>query len=1098
VAKTIDPPELFIKRVYEDLEYDKGDLLEASDVPIASNIDEWLNKGDWLSLAKRVQAERVFFVDNNPVIIFAKNHDRDPNLWMKYFNETWCMARPQLLFLAQPGELSVFDLSRPPIRFQDSEGPKERLLKIVKRAADVQAELANYHRSQIESGKLFEEKRFGDDNRADRALIKDLKIVRSKLIDNGLPAKYAHTLIGRSIFIRYLEDREILLGDYFSSLTEKNVRWKNSVNRAINNTDSYKHTLSIYSQILHEKSLVYMLFRKLQSDFNGDMFRLTSTEESIVKKKHLKILQDFLLCRIQGPSLFFFAYKFEIIPIELISSIYEEFYSTEHGKSENHGSYYTPYSLVEFLLTNTLDQDMLNTNPRILDPACGSGIFLVGAFRRIVRHKVSKLERCLRPLELKKILREQIMGIDISEEAIRVAALSLYLSLLHFLKESDILKNKRLPNLIYNSNNSKDNSDRCFNNLLPFNAFDIDPNIKHDSVRIKFSKNSFDVIVGNPPWGDAKNSDISNKPGGNLVLSWCKDNNKLIGDKELSQAFIHRSIDLLRNGGIIGLLVSTGVFFKQSSKSKQFRRQWLSAVKLKQVVNFALVRSVFFSFKDKTTKATSPFASIIFEKEQFDPSHCFSYWSAKRTAFIERSQCVLLTLSDLKTISQRSVMENDFLWKVYWLGGHKDEQLIKYLKLRNTLREIIGPDKPELKLIAQGFVVAKIKQKDSGWLKEYKVLPTKHFHRYGPIEDHWFEGSPSKVKNTSTKSIYEGDRILIKRGITSKKDKEQHRERGKIIARLESKPFCFRNSIHGIRLPEELKLDYNVLLGILWSSLSRYYLWMTCGSWGSWHDEIQKPYLENIPVCLPNNNEMRQRISNIVKQLNEFNSKEHGIFGDDYMLQHEIIKREKELEQELDQAVFDLYELSDTERDLVQDTCTMGIDLFYRGLNSDAIKPAYHQNSNTISYGRIQDLFSKTNELIEIIPYLGVFLEIWNYEIGAEGELTWQLISPKSNSPLLAVVFNLIGKNEKLPTVKTSHEKVWNDTLNQLSKQSRYSVGSKRIYIDGLVRIVTNQDIIIIKRNERRLWTKSAARDDAEATILKAIYLEKTTKGSKY
>ena len=93
--------------------------------------------------------------------------------------------------------------------------------------------------------------------------------------------------------------------------------------------------------------------------------------------------------------MFFFAYRFEIIPIELISSIYEAFYNAEKGTDQNQEAHYTPIELVEYLLSKALPRDILEKNPSILDPACGSGIFLVEAFRRIVRFRQAKSRRKL-------------------------------------------------------------------------------------------------------------------------------------------------------------------------------------------------------------------------------------------------------------------------------------------------------------------------------------------------------------------------------------------------------------------------------------------------------------------------------------------------------------------------------------------------------------------------------------------------------------------------------------------------------------------------------------------------------------------------------
>ena len=171
---------------YSQLGYDEGELLSASTEPTDKTSTVWVEKGDWLALAKRVGAEKVFFVDNYPVIVFAEQSSPDQAEWLRWFNSIWCMARPQLLFLAREGELVVFNLTKRPARKGEKRDTDERLLHTVEVAVQVQQQLAEYRREQVESGLLFADKRFGSDDRANRALIRDLGSVRRALIDDGL------------------------------------------------------------------------------------------------------------------------------------------------------------------------------------------------------------------------------------------------------------------------------------------------------------------------------------------------------------------------------------------------------------------------------------------------------------------------------------------------------------------------------------------------------------------------------------------------------------------------------------------------------------------------------------------------------------------------------------------------------------------------------------------------------------------------------------------------------------------------------------------------------------------------------------------------
>jgi hypothetical protein len=103
-----DTSRQLLDTAYTRLGFEDGDLLSAAEEPSDSTSQAWVEKGDWLALASKVEAEKVFFVDNNPVIVFAEQKSEDPASWFHTFNSVWCMARPQILFLARPGELSVF------------------------------------------------------------------------------------------------------------------------------------------------------------------------------------------------------------------------------------------------------------------------------------------------------------------------------------------------------------------------------------------------------------------------------------------------------------------------------------------------------------------------------------------------------------------------------------------------------------------------------------------------------------------------------------------------------------------------------------------------------------------------------------------------------------------------------------------------------------------------------------------------------------------------------------------------------------------------------------------------------------------------------
>lgn len=1077
-----------LEATYTMLDFEHGDLLAAETSPAKFEAKDWIDKGDWLSLASQVGAESVFFVKDNPVIVFASWNEEKKETPRELFNRIWCMARPQRLFLATPGKLSVYDLTKPPVL--TDEGWKERQpLAVVEDVAQVAEQLKAYHRERLESDKLADEERFGSGQRADKALIQDLKTLRDKLTNpdpkhqrnlRRLPQKYAHALIGRSIFIRYLEDRKILVDEDFEEVASQNPEWQKILNQPSvklqGHSDGRRY---LYAKILSNKDLTYAFFDQLARNFHGDMFPSDPDEKAAVDIEHLLLLQSAL----QGDigvqkSLFFWAYKFDIIPIELISSIYEEFYQTSNRDTDSKGTHYTPSALVRFLLAQILTPDRLKKNPRILDPCCGSGIFLVEAFRRIVRYRVHKRKgKKLTSAELRAIVRDQIAGIELNEEAIRIAAFSLYLAILHFQEPPAIRKQvevgQHLPSLVYQDGSQ---AEEQFNCLVEANAFEIAETIHDPLVQQRFSSGCADIVVGNPPWGQVTPEDDVSR----AMFDWCYRNQYPVGDKERSQAFIWRTMDLLKEGGFAALLVSTGVFFKHQDNSQDFRKCWLSAIRLIEVINFSHVRTLFFN------GAISPFASVVFQKisKPNIQEQIVNYFSAKKSSASLIKQAVILSDIDLQRVPQQELIEDDRLWKVYWWGNHRDYALIRVLDLNPSLRTFC-----DLNVTGRGYEKRE-GSKSSKEIQEYKVLPSEGLGRYGSLDMEKLKSVPERIGRLGkSKEMYSGMRILVKRGIA-----QGTLPKGQIVARFETAEFCFKNSIFCIKLIDPQEWRYKVILAIFWSSLARYYFFMTASTWGMWHHEIHLTELLSLPIRFPTMGEQVDQLVQIVEQLQRTSLPVKGAKSKDFY-QLELLEQSGEdhaesiarLEYELDEVVFDLYGLRAAERDLIRDMCDVGIEFYYNDAKSNAISPFNISSSSRV--GIFQDIQSTPMQRNSLKEYLSTFLKLWNREIYPEGEFRWRIVSSDIKNTMLCIVFTTQNLGQR-PSNDSNDLTTWAEVLMLLDDSLLIPYNSNQIYIDGIVRAVTDTNIIIIKRNEMRLWTKSMARADAEATLLQAMNLQ--------
>ena len=277
---------------YRDLELDRGRLLETSPGPAVEDAS-WDSVGEWLMLAHRMGAERVFFVGDDPVILFTRlaPSEGDAEILAAY-RRAWSLARPQCLFLATQDELRVYALTAPPPRLID-EAERLKPVEIVHRSADVAEELARYHRDGVESGTLFGEDAYKSRNgRADAQLLHDVQAATRALVGEGLGHAVAHALIERVILVRYLEDRRIVKREYFEAVAGAREAWLNMLD--IQPETPQFGASSTFVSCLADRGFTYAVFEQLESDFNGDLFRVDGDEHELVQQQHLDLVSRLL------------------------------------------------------------------------------------------------------------------------------------------------------------------------------------------------------------------------------------------------------------------------------------------------------------------------------------------------------------------------------------------------------------------------------------------------------------------------------------------------------------------------------------------------------------------------------------------------------------------------------------------------------------------------------------------------------------------------------------------------------------------------------------------------------------------------------------
>ena len=263
--------------------------------------------------------------------------------------------------------------------------------------------------------------------------------------------------------------------------------------------------------------------------------------------------------------------------------------------------------------------------------------------------------------------------------------------------------------------------------------------------------------------------------------------------------------------------------------------------------------------------------------------------------------------------------------------------------------------------------------------------------------------------------------------------------------------------------------------------MARYYFFITTSNWGNWHHEIQlEDELLKFPVCLPKTESLRNRIIGIVDKLRAYDPVIKDVLHPKGIPSEEIQTKRSDIESQLDDAIFELYGLGEAEIDLIVDMCDTNLAYYYSPDKSTACKPILSAPLKK-NYGTIKQLPDRIGD------YLKTFIKSWSPYLDKDTQLHWCIHLPPKTDSMIAVVFSIHPKTAKPNDIKAVKEDSWDLVLERMDSSMTNHCGSSRIYIEGLVRSVTEEEILIIKRNENRLWTRSMAREDAEATLTQAM-----------
>lgn len=802
-----------LKGIFECLDINSNTGLAAEDsLPEMSPFQRLF----YTQVHEKLGIDAVYFLrDANgiakiPLIYFSAIQKYDATKVAELHRLSWNLGEAPLLFVVTPDEVLIYNNYEAPQALEagnlDPTAGIIETLSLTDGLASQRLALQKYHRSLLESGEYWRqnETRFDIQGRVDTTLMSNLRIMRKTLISQiskrcneskETITSIVHSLLSRSIFIKYLEERKDSNGatvfpqGFYSGFLE---------------------SAKCYTDVLNSKDATYCLFNSLKEKFNGDTLQVAEIETEIITQKDLDELRTFILgdSELESKQLALWPfYSFDIIPIQLISSIYELFFHLSDEDDEK-GTYYTPLHLVNLVMDEVYPWEGEYKDTSFFDPSCGSGIFLVEAYRRLVCRWMSQNDvHTITCDQLNLLLKNSIFGVAINEEAIRVASFSLSLAMCDFLDPRSIWGKLSFPRLLEN-------------NLIASDFFDKDKS---------FNNKRYDVIIGNPPW----QSNITGK-----TKEYLKKANRVIGDKQIAQAFSIKCSELCKQNGIICLLMpSKGLLFNRSEKSRAYRENLFSDNNVLAMINLSVYRKFLFDH------ASGPAAAIIYTPKKEEISQPIIYCTPKPTYTIEDVRKFSIDPTDICRIP-RDIIDDDRIWKIAMWGAPRDIELIA--KMQSTFAPMVSFIEENHMATAEGFKRGNRKTQ----CHDFEGLPlvdAKTFKPYyvssSELKTVDFDDFECIVKNA--REIFAAPHLIIK----------QSHKNGTFLSEVLDYDAVFNHSLLGVHGDMNMLKYLSVLIG---SRVFSYYHILTNRKWLVERDELEAGDIWQTPIPKPSDEEISE------------------------------------------------------------------------------------------------------------------------------------------------------------------------------------------------------------------------------------------------
>lgn len=779
--------------------------------PYGSEIEDLVNP-DGL-----IKAKAVYDIDNVPTICFLDDDGllEDEDRLKRIREKIWNQNLITIFLVLSENKASCIPVSN--VEYE------ENFLNY-----NEASDNGDFSKRDIDSGGIFKRRPewFTTNEKVDRKLLENLSTVISKLQSYKIVKNDAQYLMAQVLFVSYLQHREI-----------------------IGKTYREKYELGLLDGLVLTKDVegIVRLLTQLKKDLNGDFLEPENSGSNLWLKlptEALDIISMFLQrVDLESGQSDIWHYDFKYIPVELISGIYESFLSEE---KQQFGAYYTPRNLANFVVDHAFSKSKNILEEKIYDGACGSGILLTTAFRRMLAFAKSKKNSALSFKERAEILCNSIFGSDINLSACRVTSFSLYLSLLEGLTPRDIVELQENENV----------------KLPPLSSGNIVGGKREGDFFSSENKLStgkkFTLILSNPPWVEPRGSDVTTSD------QWVQSNKYVVPRRQMAGAFMLKARECLIDGGRFCLILPASIIAAKTSS--KFLKQWFEQNELATLINFGDLRKLLFNNAKQPCMIAlgSPRTNSPNEQISFDEH--FDYFVPKADVSFAFGRLTIHSNDRHKVNTRLACYNNELFTTLYW-GTAKDLSNIAELRVGKTLGDYIGKDN---KLDSRkGFHKkdsAVKKPAPSTPLKSLKYLDARSFKGNHPIlPNSVLTKFPDSIKtvaklSSSLMDVFAQPKIVFTDGITANRT---------VRASFSDKPFSFSSSIGVISGTKEDSEVMRFISVFLHSKLVQYVLMLTAYQIVFERERVTLSDIKKLPFVHPEDHKDPELAWKIIKSVNE-------------------------------------------------------------------------------------------------------------------------------------------------------------------------------------------------------------------------------------